>query len=998
MGGLPAATRTAATNPGSRMMRAGSADGGAPRVRASSRSMRVSAVNPTRWTMEDANDGGANAREQRTRAGIRVVGRGGGSRTKTNAVSDGLDARSGRGSASADGMSKVGAVKLDALLAELPALKASVGGVGGEHERAYFELYRNLVRVGRLHDAVDLMKVMRDAGVENMAARVSHRDFFAACRSRRVVSAGFEFVELLQSRDIRPYNMLLRACATAGDARAASAAFKLMEQAGFEADVTAYTTLISACSKAGDVDRAVEAFGRLKGEGLEPNALTYSAMIDTFKRSISFSISGSKVKMVDVDATRALLARCFDMYEEMVGKKIEPDTTLMNSLLNACSRTSAVKKLRHEALEKSVRVRNDMIERGIELDSYSYSSLMHCAAMDGNYVDVLELFDDMKTREIPPTTEVYTVLIKAYGAMGNSEKAKKTWLDMRAEGIVGDAMCYASIMHIAALDRDEDFCDELMADMRHTRVRPSPQLYATLTGVAAREGNADKVEEIIQAAKKRGIRVPIECFNSLIAAHARADRPDLAIKAAEKLESAGFEPDCVSYEGLVMAFAWARDVEEAERMFERLEESGLRPTLPTLNTLMATYARVGQMEKALAMVETIENYGYEPDVLTWRELLSGAARLGDIDLAWQVYKDSRVGDAPGHEVALNTIIGLTLARIRSLTDPNARSRQQPRELGAFDDSEGQRSQHQEWSERAVAAYREATLAGVKPRVETLSTMLCCLRPPSTESLFATDLSESARAVSHETSSHEDAHKYYPVQALIMYEEAQSMGVVPPFASEAEEFVYDIRDFPPAAAEVMILTWLRVVRRRTDAHGLNTPIPSMILRVRSDDEVSEILKQNGSQPIDSALNRLTRTGERVLVLLRRLRINYAGSLENGTLELSGHAIGRWIQGFVPSAHGPDGSVFGETSLSGGLKSQAMRIRSNAFDDDDEDVWTPSKMKRPAFNINDYYGDDDSSDFGARPYYPKNWVQSSAYMSTYDEDDDMTDLERILEGRK
>lgn len=35
------------------------------------------------------------------------------------------------------GMSKVGAEKLDVLLAELPALKASVGGVGGEHERAY---------------------------------------------------------------------------------------------------------------------------------------------------------------------------------------------------------------------------------------------------------------------------------------------------------------------------------------------------------------------------------------------------------------------------------------------------------------------------------------------------------------------------------------------------------------------------------------------------------------------------------------------------------------------------------------------------------------------------------------------------------------------------------------------------------------------------------------------------------------------------------------------
>jgi hypothetical protein len=53
---------------------------------------------------------------------------------------------------------------------------------------------------------------------------------------------------------------------------------------------------------------------------------------------------------------------------------------------------------------------------------------------------------------------------------------------------------------------------------------------------------------------------------------------------------------------------------------------------------------------------------------------------------------------------------------------------------------------------------------------------------------------------HEVDSHEEARKYYPLRALIMYEEAQAMGVVPKFDAE-EDSVYDIRDFPPAAAEV-----------------------------------------------------------------------------------------------------------------------------------------------------------------------------------------------------
>ena len=72
-----------------------------------------------------------------------------------------------------------------------------------------------------------------------------------------------------------------------------------------------------------------------------------------------------------------------------------------------------------------------------------------------------------------------------------------------------------------------------------------------------------------------------------------------------------------------------------------------------------------------------------------------------------------------------------------------------------------------------------------------------------------------RDVSHEDDAHEDARRYYPLRALILYEEAQALGIVPKFHPE-EDHVYDIRDFPPAAAEVAVLTLLRVFRRYADS--------------------------------------------------------------------------------------------------------------------------------------------------------------------------------------
>ena len=127
-------------------------------------------------------------------------------------------------------------------------------------------------------------------------------------------------------------------------------------------------------------------------------------------------------------------------------------------------------------------------------------------------------------------------------------------------------------------------------------------------------------------------------------------------------------------------------------------------------------------------------------------------------------------------------------------------------------------------------------------------------------------------------------QYYPLRALILYEEAQALGVVPKFrlgADSERDSEYDIRGFPPAAAEVAVLTLLRVFRRYSDAHAGEeevTELPSVTLRVLSDAEMEAMS--------DSAADRrLARTGDRVVVLLRRLRFNYGGSLERGRIELS-----------------------------------------------------------------------------------------------------------------
>ena len=145
-------------------------------------------------------------------------------------------------------------------------------------------------------------------------------------------------------------------------------------------------------------------------------------------------------------------------------------------------------------------------------------------------------------------------------------------------------------------------------------------------------------------------------------------------------------------------------------------------------------------------------------------------------------------------------------------------------------------------------------------------------------------------------------------------------------------MYDIRGFPPAAAEVAVLTLLRVFRRYSDSHvgAGEVDLPNVTLRVLSDDEMEEMLRDG-----DRSNRRLARTGDRVVVLLRRLRFNYGGSLERGRIELSGNVIRRWLKAKPPPPETIPGS---EPRLAGALQDQTRSIRARGLGGGDEESWT------------------------------------------------------------
>ena len=413
------------------------------------------------------------------------------------------------------------------LLESLPPIP-SPDAISMDAAAPHVQLYETLVDCGRLHNAVELLRALRDAGLDGLGARVSHKNFLRQCARREAVAVAFEFVAFVDHPDVRLYNMLLSVCAAAGDSRSGFAAFVLMYDAGVEPDCRAYTTLISACAKAGELEKAFETFRRMEMDGVSPSVVTYGALMDALSRRVGALTGGSraggrKLRKNPDDAKRAevsgevgrLLRRCFALREEMDDAGVVPDACVLNSLLAACGRAAAAEDLSADALSKAFALYEEMETSRITCDAYTYASLITACVNAGDADRALELY--ARSGRVKRTAAVFAAAIHACGSTSDGADlpaALAIWEDMRAESVEADAMLYATLMDVSGRAGERAVTERVMFEMERDGVAPTGEVFATLAGIAARDGDVAGVEKVLEEIGARGSAPPRDVFNA----------------------------------------------------------------------------------------------------------------------------------------------------------------------------------------------------------------------------------------------------------------------------------------------------------------------------------------------------------------------------------------------------------------------------------------------------------------------------------------------------
>ena len=299
-------------------------------------------------------------------------------------------------------------------------------------------------------------------------------------------------------------------------------------------------------------------------------------------------------------------------------------------------------------------------------------------------------------------------------------------------------------------------------EMESSRLTCDAYTYASLIAGCVNAGEPERALELYERSGARKVKRTAAVFAA--AAHACGsdalpNGPDLqrALEIWRDMRAEGVPPDAMLYATLVDVAGRAGERRVAERVTAEMERDGTPPTAAVFAALAGVAAREGDTDGVERILEDMTQRGVRPVREVFAALVAAAARnarAGDADLAWRTYKQSRESGCPPNDVALNIVVGVTLLKIRELTDPENRAnlRQQiDADAAALVDPEtGERvsrasptsrrpsgsaePEWKEWADRAIAAYHEATVAGVRPRLATFSAMLACLRPPTLPAL------------------------------------------------------------------------------------------------------------------------------------------------------------------------------------------------------------------------------------------------------------------------
>jgi len=357
---------------------------------------------------------------------------------------------------------------------------------------------------------------------------------------------------------------------------------------------------------------------------------------------------------------------------------------LFSSVIEACIRTGqldTLSELMHRYKQKGAFA---------NLTAPTYGSMIKAYGQSGQVSRVRELWSEMETRNVKPTsitlgcmtealvanqqpdeawhllqtqqdsdegkscvnTVIYSTVLKGFAVVRRIDQVFNVYKEMRAKGVPCNTITYNTMLDACAKSCTMSRASGLLEDMRDSSIEPDIITYSTIVKGYCMEGDVDRAFSVLEDMKGDDNFSPDEImYNSILDGCAKQHRVDDALRLLEEMKASGVIPSNYTLSILVKLLGHARRLNQALKLVEEVtQQHGFRPNVQVYTCLVQACLFNRKLERALGLHDTmVDDAGCRTDEKFYAVLARGCLQLQQPLKAVEVVRAAYL--LPGHSLA-----------------------------------------------------------------------------------------------------------------------------------------------------------------------------------------------------------------------------------------------------------------------------------------------------------------------------------------------------------
>lgn len=284
---------------------------------------------------------------------------------------------------------------------------------------------------------------------------------------------------------------------------------------------------------------------------------------------------------------------------------------------------------------------NEMIEKEVELDNITYSTIITCAKRCNLFDKAVVWFERMYKTGLMPDEVTYSAVLDVYARLRKVEEVISLYERGRASGWKPDPIAFAVLGKMFGEAGDYDGIRYVLEEMKSLGVKPNLVVYNTLLEAMGKAGKPGLARNLFEEMIELGITPDEKTLTALIKIYGKARWARDALELWERMRSNGWPMDFILYNSLLSMCADLGLEEEAEGLFEDMKGSeNCKPDSWSYTAMLNIYGSGGNVEKAMKVFEELSETGVELNVMGCTCLIQCLGRAKRIDDLVKVFETS----------------------------------------------------------------------------------------------------------------------------------------------------------------------------------------------------------------------------------------------------------------------------------------------------------------------------------------------------------------------